>query len=333
MSDAVTQPPRQKPRTAKDYYTSQVRLAVVLIVCFVVLPSALLLTVGVLVLALGHQSKDIVLGVLTLSLSGTLVAGVVFTFWYVRRATSLAHLQTEFVQKVSHDLRTPLTSIRMFVETLQSGRLRDPARVSESLDVIATETQRLSAMVERLLKWASMEAGKRAYEPTHARPEAVIDRALKAIEPQVQVARLDGAEVELERQIADNLPFIDVDQDAMVEALVNVLQNALRYTGPKKQVRVRCVRQEKEVEISIADNGPGIPKQHQRFIFEKFYRYVDPANPGVGGSGLGLAMVRLIVGAHDGRITVDSDVGRGASFHILLPAVEPQPTEKEKKKD
>ena len=222
--------PRAKPRTAKDYYTSQIRLAVVLILCFVVLPSALLLTVGVMVLVLGHQSKDVVLGVMTLTLSGTLVAGIVFTFWYVRRATSLAHLQTEFVQKVSHDLRTPLTSISMFVETLQSGRLTDRDKIQECLDVLSVETQRLSAMVERLLKWASMEAGKRRYNPMHARPEQLIEGALQALEPQVQLLRLEG-QIDVEREVADHLPFVDVDVDAMTEALLNLLQNALHYSG------------------------------------------------------------------------------------------------------
>jgi two-component system phosphate regulon sensor histidine kinase PhoR len=85
---------------------------------------------------------------------------------------------------------------------------------------------------------------------------------------------------------------------------------------------VRCVRQEKEVEITIADNGPGISKHEQRYIFEKFYRVADPANPNIEGTGLGLAMVHHIVNAHHGRITVDSDIGKGAVFHIYLPAIE-----------
>jgi len=312
--------PLKRPRTARDFYTSKIRLAVVLILCFVVLPGALLLTVGILVLAFSRQTHDIVFGVLILSLAGTLGAGITFTFLYVRRATSLAQLQTDFVQKVSHDLRTPLTSIRMFVETLQGGRLTERAKIDECLDVLAQETDRLSLLVERLLKWASMEAGKRVYNPSHAAPGEILDSALAALEPQLQLLRLDN-NVEVDRQVADNLPFVDVDVDAMIEALLNVLQNALRYTGQKKHIRVRCVRREKEVEITIADNGPGIPKHEQRYIFEKFYRVADPANPNVEGTGLGLAMVHHIVNAHHGRITVDSDVGKGAVFHIYLPAV------------
>jgi len=312
--------PRAKPRSAKDFYTSKVRLAVVLIIFFAMLPGALLLIVGVLVLVLGQQSKDVVFGVLTLALTGTLVAGIVFTWLYVRRATSLARLQTEFVQKVSHDLRTPLTSIRMFVETLQTGKLRDPERIQECLDVLSTEAERLQLMVERLLKWASMEAGKRLYHPEHVKPEELVDSALQALEPQAQLARLDG-KLEIDREIAEQLPFVDVDYDAMVEALLNVLQNGLRYSPRDKHLRVRCVPRERGVEISISDNGPGIPKAQQRFVFEKFYRYADPANAHVEGTGLGLAMVQHIVGAHAGRITVESEPGHGATFRIWLPAV------------
>lgn len=316
-----TLPPRARPRTARDFYTSKIRLAVVLLICFAVLPGALLLTVGILVLVFSHFVHDTVFGVLILSLAATLIAGITFTFLYVRRSTSLAQAQTEFVQKVSHDLRTPLTAIRMFVETLQSGRVKEPDKVQESLDVIAAETGRLQAMVERLLKWASMEAGRRIYNPTHARPEELIDAALQAIEPQVQLARLDGR-VDITRETADHLPFVDVDPAAMTEALINVLQNALRFTGIDKEIRIRCLKREHDVEITIADNGPGIPRHHQRYLFEKFYRAVDPANPNVEGTGLGLAIVRHIVAAHDGRITVESDVGKGAAFHLYLPAVE-----------
>jgi two-component system phosphate regulon sensor histidine kinase PhoR len=312
--------PRTPPRSAKDFYTSKVRLAVVLIVCFAILPGALLLTVGVLVLVLGQQSKDVVFGVLTLGLSATIIAGIVFTWLYVRRATSLARLQTEFVQKVSHDLRTPLTSIRMFVETLQTGKLKEPERIQECLDVLSTEAERLQAMVERLLKWASMEAGKRLYHPEHVKPVELIDSALEALEAQAVLARMEG-KVEIDREISEHLPFVDVDYDALVEALLNVLQNGLRYSPKDKQLRIRCVSRDRGVEISITDNGPGIPKAQQRFVFEKFYRYADPANAHVEGTGLGLAMVQHIVGAHAGRITVESEPGQGATFRIWLPAV------------
>ena len=315
---------KKSPATAKPYdkYASQIRMLVVLVLCFAVAPAALLITVGVLVLVFGHQVHDTIFGVLIVSLAVTLIAGITATVVYVRRGTSLAKLQAEFVQKVSHDLRTPLTSIKMFVETLQDGRLRDPAKIDECLEVLARETDRLTAMVERLLEWARMEAGKRGYQTERVTVGSVVEAALAGLESQVMLSGLESV-THVHREIADELPRIDVDPEAMADALLNLLQNALRYTGSNdKEIRVRAVKREHDVVITISDNGPGIPQNEQSRIFEKFYRAVDPALPDVDGTGLGLAMVHHIVRAHRGRIAVQSDVGKGAAFHIFLPAAD-----------
>jgi two-component system phosphate regulon sensor histidine kinase PhoR len=314
MAKPVTTPRRY------DKYAQQIRMLVVLVLCFAVAPGALLVTVGVLVLVFGHQVHDIIFGILIMSLAMTLIAGITATVVYVRRGTSLARLQAEFVQKVSHDLRTPLTSIKMFVETLQEGRLTDREKIDECLDVLARETDRLTAMVERLLEWARMEAGSRAYEVERTSVGTVVDLALEGLNALVKLSGLEGI-THVHREIADHLPLIDVDPEAMSEALLNVMSNALRYTPKdKKEISVRAVKRDKEIVISISDNGPGIPQHEQSRIFEKFYRVVDPALPDVDGTGLGLAMVHHIVRAHRGRITVQSDVGKGAAFHIVLPA-------------
>jgi two-component system phosphate regulon sensor histidine kinase PhoR len=320
MSSTAIDLPALPSGKAYDRYAAQIRLLVVLVLCFAVVPAAMLLSVGVLVLVFGHQVRDTVFGILILSLAATLIAGITATVVYVHRGTSLAKLQAEFVQKVSHDLRTPLTSIKMFVETLQDGRLTDPAKVDECLEVLASETDRLTAQVERLLEWARMEAGKRVYRPERVAPSTVIEMALASFEGQVKLSGLEESTT-IVREVAEVLPAVDVDPEAMSEALLNLLQNALRYTGPTRQIAVRAhPTPQKQVEIVIADDGPGIPKHDQSRIFEKFYRVVDPARPEVEGTGLGLAMVHHIVRAHQGRITVQSEVGKGAAFHIFLPA-------------
>jgi two-component system phosphate regulon sensor histidine kinase PhoR len=318
VADLTTKP--AVPPRRYDKYAQQIRMLVVLVLCFAVAPGALLVTVGVLVLVFGHQVHDIIFGILIMSLALTLIAGITATVVYVRRGTSLARLQAEFVQKVSHDLRTPLTSIKMFVETLQGGRLTDRDKVEECLDVLARETDRLTGMVERLLEWARMEAGSRAYDVGRTSVGTVVDMALEGLNALVTLSGLEEA-THVHREIADDLPLVDVDPDAMSEALLNVMSNALRYTPrDKKEISVRAVKRDKEVVITISDNGPGIPQHEQSRIFEKFYRVVDPALPDVDGTGLGLAMVHHIVRAHRGRITVQSDVGKGAAFHIVLPA-------------
>jgi two-component system phosphate regulon sensor histidine kinase PhoR len=320
MEQAIPTHPSLATGTKKyDKYAAQIRMLVVLVLCFAVAPAALLLTVGVLVLVFGHQVHDTVFGVLILSLAATLIAGVTATVVYVRRGTSLAKLQAEFVQKVSHDLRTPLTSIKMFVETLQGGRIADPDKVSECLDILSRETDRLTAMVERLLEWARMEAGKRGYQPERVSVDEVVDAALRGLEVQVKLGGLEEVTT-VHKEIAEGLPELDVDPEAMSEALLNVLSNALRFTRREsKEIGVRAVQHEREVYITISDNGPGIPHHAQSRIFEKFYRVVDPALPDVPGTGLGLAMVHHIVRAHRGRVSLLSE-GQGASFQIVLPA-------------
>jgi two-component system phosphate regulon sensor histidine kinase PhoR len=310
-----------------DLLRSKLRKLMILIALFAFVPSALLLTVGVLILVLGHATRDFVFGVLTLGLTVTLVVGVVATVLYVRRETSVAQLQTEFVNKVSHDLRTPLTSIRLFVEALQSGRLRDPEKIQQALDTMATETTRLSAMIDRLLGWARMEAGKRSYRMAEESPARIVADALTAFRPQLLID-----DVKLTTQVQDDLPNIHVDAAAITEALLNLLQNAYKYTGPQKIITVRCFRRTGYVVFSVSDNGPGIPKTEHRRIFEKFYRMTRPEMPlQPPGAGLGLSMVYHIVAAHDGTTSVESELGQGATFSLHLPIEQPAPPRRGRK--
>jgi two-component system phosphate regulon sensor histidine kinase PhoR len=303
-----------------DLQRRKLRRLMMLVTLFAFLPSGMLLTVGVLILVFGHATKDVVFGVITLGLTVTLLGGVALTVVYVRRESSVAQLQTEFVNKVSHDLRTPLTSIRLFVEMLQGGRLHDPDKVQQALGTIATETLRLSNMIDRLLGWARIEAGKRVYKLAEHPARLLVETALKAFEPQI----LTATDVQLTTQIADDLPLVSIDLPAMSEALLNLLQNAFHYTGPHKVIAVRCVRRGPEVVISVSDNGPGIPKHEHRRIFEKFYRLTrDDLALQPPGTGLGLSMVYHIVRAHDGMTTVDSELGQGATFSISLPCIVP----------
>jgi two-component system phosphate regulon sensor histidine kinase PhoR len=288
---------------------------------FIVTPSAFILAVGVLVLVLGTQVRDRVFGVLILGFAAVLVAGVAATLVFVRRQATLARLQTEFVSHVSHDLRTPLTSIRMFVETLQMRRATDPETERQCLDTIAAETARLTALIERLLDWARMEAGRRTFLKAPVRVEAIVDASIEAFEPQLLTQP-----AEVVRDVPAGLPAVHVDLPAMSEVLLNLLQNAHRYTGRDKRIAVRCSARGRMVEIHVQDNGPGIPAPEQRRIFEKFYRSADAQRRNIPGTGLGLAVVRSVVEAHDGSVSVMSRPGQGATFIVALPAADGGPS-------
>jgi two-component system phosphate regulon sensor histidine kinase PhoR len=294
-----------------------VRRVLPLIIGFVFVPAALMLAVGVLILVFGAAPRDYVFGGLILALVATTVGGTVATVMVVAREARVARLQTDFVNKVSHDLRTPLTSIRMFVETLQLGRLQDPERQREALEIISEETARLSGLINRLLDWARMESGRRTYQFVRQPVEPILEAALQAFEPQ----RLSHP-AEVRREVAPGLPPVVVDREALTGALLDLLNNAHKYTGPEKIITVGAARSGPTVLITVTDNGPGIPLPDQKRIFDKFYRASDPLQRTIEGSGLGLAMVKHIVVAHGGRIAVTSEVGHGATFTVTLPAAE-----------
>jgi two-component system phosphate regulon sensor histidine kinase PhoR len=287
-----------------------------LVIAFVFVPAGLMLTVGILILVYGSYARDYVFGVLILALVATTIAGTAATLAVLYREAQVARLQTDFVNKVSHDLRTPLTSIRMFVETLQLGRIQDPTRQAEALEIIAEETARLSGLINRLLDWARMESGRRSYELRLEKVAPIVDAALQAFEMQ----RI-GHPVEVTREVAPDLPQVWADPQALTEALLNLLNNAHKYTGAEKRIEVSATRNGTTVVMAVKDNGPGIPAREQKRIFEKFYRGRDHLQS-IEGTGLGLAMVKHIVAAHGGQVAVESEVGKGATFTIVLPAAE-----------
>ncbi len=242
------------------------------------------------------------------------IFGVVLTARFVHREMKLSQLQTDFVSNISHELRTPLTSIRMFIETLQMDRVRDEEELRECLTIIAEESERLTRMIERILGWARMEAGRRIYRMKTTPVEEIIDETMTAFRTQGIQSR-----VEIERHIDPDLPSVHVDSAAITEAILNLLNNALKYTGREKKIKIKAYRHKGMVAIEVIDNGIGIGAIDRKRIFDRFYRADALLSRKTEGSGLGLTIVRHIVEAHGGRILVDSEVGEGSRFTILLP--------------
>jgi two-component system phosphate regulon sensor histidine kinase PhoR len=235
----------------------------------------------------------------------------------VRREALLSNLQSDFVSKVSHELRTPLTSIRMFVETLQLKRVSSPQEVDACLDVLNRETARLTDRIERLLDWGRMEAGKRVYESAPERVEDIFTQALEDFDAN-HVGRRESVKVD----IAPELPLVFVDRGAIVDALVNLLTNANKYSPERGKICLTARADERHVRMAVSDKGIGIARREHRRIFDKFYRSNELLSSDVEGSGLGLAIVRHVVQAHGGRVELESEPGKGSTFTLVIPLPE-----------
>jgi two-component system phosphate regulon sensor histidine kinase PhoR len=244
----------------------------------------------------------------------TLTWGVVYTGRTLYREAKLSRLKTDFVSLVSHELRTPLTSIRMFIETLALGRLKDPAQTQEVLQLLTRETERLSTLIERVLDWARIESGRKEYHREQLQVSQLVEEAVAAFRAQ----RLDSG-VELKVEVPATLPLVEADRHAVAGALLNLLQNAYKYSGKDKRITVSAVAEGKWVGLSVEDNGVGIAPRDRKRIFERFYRVDNLLTRKTEGSGLGLAITKRIIEAHGGRILVHSEVGKGSRFTLQLP--------------
>lgn len=281
---------------------------------FVLTPVVLLIVVGILVLAFQRTATDITFGVLILSFCALLIAATLVLVWVLKREADVSRLQADFLSKVSHDFRTPLTSIRMFVETLRENRLTDQDRRDRVLSHLSRETERLSTLIDRLLEFARLEAGRMRYEPRDIALEDVVHRVVDRFE-----SRLVDGNSQFALTIEPQLPMIHADPDALAEVLQNLLDNAFKYTGDEKRIELEVKRQGKHIIVAVQDNGPGVPRKDHLRIFERFYRADDRLSRATEGSGLGLAISRHIVVAHSGKIGVDRDSHRGARFVVTLP--------------
>lgn len=247
----------------------------------------------------------------------TLVVGVVLTGRTLYREVQLSRLKTDFVSQVSHELRTPLTSIRMFIETLAQGRVTDPAQSRQVLGLLLQETERLSSMIERVLDWGRIENGRRTYAQDALAPNEFIEVAAAAFRAQ----RMDAA-YQFDVEIQGELPQMVGDFEALSAALLNLLQNAYKYSGEDKRIRLLARREDRGIAIDVADNGLGIANRERRRIFDRFYRVDSLLTRRNEGSGLGLSIARRIVEAHGGSISLESRPGHGSTFTIHLPVAQ-----------
>ena len=264
------------------------------------------------------QTSTTALGITLGSLIGLLVLAIGIGGWLVvadlKRQLTLAQQKTDFVSNVSHELKTPLTSIRMFSELLAEGRVQEPGRQKYFLGIITAETGRLTRLINNVLDFAKLERGEKKY-----RFEPVDLAALARETCETYRPHLESDGLALRCNIPEQALPVKADRDAISQVLVNLLSNAEKYGGDKKQIDLTAERNSGSVCINVMDRGAGVPDGYEEKIFEQFFRAHDSLSSGIQGSGLGLTLARQIARAHGGDVTFARREGGGSCFTLRLP--------------
>ena len=251
--------------------------------------------------------------VLTVLMSTAVLGGVLLTWRAAGRERRLSRIRNEFVANVSHELRTPVASLAVVGEFLRCGRVRSPEKVADYGRRIEDESDRLRHLIDNVLDFARIESVEMQYRREEVAPEDVVTAAIGAVDTRRQ--REDFTiSVDWPHTL---LPVVRVDAQAMRRVLVNLLDNAMKYSGRSRRICVQLALREDCVAVSVADSGIGIASEDHERIFQQFYRAATAE--GMRGTGLGLAIVRHVMHAHGGRVEVDSRVGIGAKFTVLIP--------------
>jgi len=244
-----------------------------------------------------------------------LIGGIVLALRTASKAMKLSQMKADFVSNVSHELRTPLASIRVFGEFLKLGRVKEDTKIREYGEYIETESRRLTQLINNILDFSKIESGQKTYQFERANVENVVAETLKTFEV---VLEQHGFSVNLEKPDQALSPVV-MDQEAIAQAFINLLDNAVKYSGEAKEIGVTLGQQNGFVTVAVRDYGVGIAKEECDKVFEKFYRVGNVLVHDVKGSGLGLSIVKHIVEAHQGKVTVESELGNGSTFIIHLP--------------
>jgi nitrogen-specific signal transduction histidine kinase len=262
------------------------------------------------------QRDRIKLWLIALSVAG-IAAGALVTTRTVLREVKSAELKSDFVSNVTHELKTPLTSIRMFIETLEDGRVENEEEEKECLAIMGREADRLTRLIDRLLAFSKIESRKWRFKFGYVPPLELVEDAIRLLYQQVgQTAEALPIEVDCLQRLAP----LPVDKDAIVEVLLNLLSNAYKYTpGPDRRIRVVVTERRRTVEIAVEDNGIGVPRRDRRRIWKKFERGSNAEKGRFEGSGIGLTLALSIARGHGGTIWLTPLKPKGSRFTLSLP--------------
>ena len=245
-----------------------------------------------------------------------LLGAVWLVYRTLNKEMELVRLKGDFVSNVSHELRTPLSLIRMFTETLSMKRVQTEEQKHEYYETILQETERLTRLINNILNFSRMEAGKKQYHLEPTTLNEIVNDVMKTY-----TSHLEHEGFTISVQLADNLPGIHADREAVAEALINILDNAIKYSATDKFIQIKTGHTVERVYVEVEDHGIGIEKQYHKKIFETFYRVSTGLTNNIKGSGLGLSLVSHILHAHEGLIELESEPGKGSTFRLLFPMV------------
>lgn len=245
-----------------------------------------------------------------------LLEGTVVVIHDVTDIRNFAQVRSEFAGNVSHELRTPLTSIKGFVETLLDGAAANPATCRRFLSIIDAETDRLSRLIEDLLTLSSIESKEKIIQPKPVRLARSIRTVINMLGPQIS-----EKELMVKFIYPPDMPSIHADEDLLGQVLINLLDNAIKYTPYGGVIIIRCRQRDSRIIITVTDTGLGIPEDSIPRVFERFYRVDKARTRSQGGTGLGLSIVKHIVESHGGQVFVKSEVGQGSTFGVCFLTV------------
>ena len=293
---------------------------IIFIAVGVLLPVLLSTAVGIVAIAIAEDAGGIVTGVLVISFTVTAAGCGLVAALLAGKKARLARRQADFVASMSHEFRTPLSAIRLYTQTLQSGKLADdPEQTARCLSTILRETEWLDVMIDRVLTW---RASARDMMPLTMAVAPVSDAVNGAVERFRMMA--DPDEVVLACSVTTARPVCH-DAQALNAVVLNLLTNAYKYTGDDKQIGIDARDEGDNVVIDVTDNGVGLSASEMKHVFEPFYRAKQEDGGLPGGIGLGLAIARHLVTRHGGMLTVRSEEGQGATFTVCLPVQQEAP--------